>query len=172
MRIPWTLFSTLTFPGVIVHEAAHRLSCAAAGIPVSKTCYFRIGNPAGYVVHGDVRDYDEAFLICTAPFLLNTVLASVSFAVAGKIQFDHALIKPALYWLGFAIAMHSFPSDGDAQNLWDYSKRMWFRNLWALFGFPLVALIRIANRSTWFDLIYALGLLLLVNLILQRWNIS
>lgn len=173
MRIPWTLFSVLTFPGVVIHEIAHRLTCGVAGVPVIKTCYFRIGNPAGYVIHKDVQDYDEAFLICTAPFLINTFAAGVVFTLAIKGQFDSSLVRPVLYWLGIAIAMHSFPSSGDAQNLWDYSRKMWYKNLWALLGFPVVALIRLASslRVIWFDLFYALALLVLVDIFLRRWHI-
>jgi len=68
-----------------------------------------------------------------------------------------------LYWLGISIAMHSFPSDEDAENLWNCSKRAWKTTPLALFGFPAVILIKIANilSIVWFDLFYAIGLLIL-----------
>jgi hypothetical protein len=55
-----------------------------------------------------------------------------------------------------SIAMHSFPSSGDADNLWEYSKRAGRVTPWALTGFPVVILIKIANilSFVWFDLFY------------------
>lgn len=51
MIIPGFLISILTFPGVIVHEIAHQLFCRICGVAVLDVCYFKAGNPAGYVVH-------------------------------------------------------------------------------------------------------------------------
>jgi hypothetical protein len=124
LRVPGTLVALLTFPGVIVHELAHRLSCAVAGVPVYKVRYFRLGNPSGYVVHGGTRDYSGAFLICVAPFLFNSGAALAFFAFAINGDFAGAAAVPLLCWLGISIAMHSFPSRADADNLWDYSKQM------------------------------------------------
>jgi hypothetical protein len=68
-----------------------------------------------------------------------------------------------LYWLGVSIAMHSFPSSGDADNLWHYSKAAWRHNPLAVLGLPIVILIKIANVLSiiWFDLFYAIALLLI-----------
>ena len=49
--IPGVLVSAVTFPGVVVHEAAHMLFCRIRGVAVLDVCFFRFGNPAGYVVH-------------------------------------------------------------------------------------------------------------------------
>jgi len=43
------LIALVTFPGIILHEWAHKFFCDRTGVPVYKTCYFRLGNPAGYV---------------------------------------------------------------------------------------------------------------------------
>ncbi len=69
-----------------------------------------------------------------------------------------------LYWLGISIAMHSFPSSQDADNLWSYSKKAWRRNPLVLFSFPVVGLIKLARllSAIWFDLLYAIALLLLI----------
>ena len=50
--IPGLLIALATFPGVIVHEAAHMLFCRLRGVAIFKVCFFRVGNPAG---HGDDR---------------------------------------------------------------------------------------------------------------------
>jgi hypothetical protein len=134
-------------------------------VPVYKTCYFRLGNPAGYVIHGPVDNYGKAFLIATAPFLVNTAVAVILFFIAVIIPLG--LITYLLYWLGISIAMHSFPSSEDADNLWHYSKRALRRNPLALFGFPVVGLIKLAGKlsAIWFDLLYAVALLILAALL-------
>lgn len=158
--IPGTLIAILTFPGVIVHEAGHRLFCSLAGVRVYKTCYFRLGNPAGYVIHGPVQSYGAGFLICVAPFIVNTAIALLIFSIASNVS-SSAVAFP-LYWLGISIGMHAFPSSGDADNLWRYSKAVWRHNPLAVLGFPAVILIKIAAVLSiiWFDLFYAIALLL------------
>ena len=158
--IPGTLIAILTFPGVIVHEAGHRLFCSLAGVRVYKTCYFRLGNPAGYVIHGPVQSYGAGFLICVAPFIVNTAVALLIFSIAVNVS-SNAVAFP-LYWLGISIGMHAFPSSGDADNLWRYSKAVWRHNPLAVLGFPAVILIKIAAVLSiiWFDLFYAIALLL------------
>jgi len=158
--IPGTLIAILTFPGVIVHEAGHRLFCSLAGVRVYKTCYFRLGNPAGYVIHGPVQSYGAGFLICVAPFIVNTAVALLIFSIASNVS-STAVAFP-LYWLGISIGMHAFPSSGDADNLWRYSKAVWRHNPLAVLGFPAVILIKIAAVLSiiWFDLFYAIALLL------------
>ena len=158
--IPGKLIAILTFPGVIVHEAGHRLFCSLAGVHVYKTCYFRLGNPAGYVIHGPVHSYGAGFLICVAPFIVNTAIALLIFSIAVNVS-SSAVAFP-LYWLGISIGMHAFPSSGDADNLWRYSKAAWRHNPLAILGFPAVILIKIAAVLSiiWFNLFYAIALLL------------
>ena len=161
--IPGFVIAILTFPGVMVHEAGHKLFCHITGVPVYETCYFRVGNPAGYVIHGPVYSYGAAFVISVAPLIVNTATALFIFSIATNVSSPLAVW--ALLWLGISIGMHSFPSSGDADNLWHESKDtvsakhgMWA--LLAVFGFPLVILIKAANVLSiiWFDLFYALAL--------------
>jgi hypothetical protein len=69
--------------------------------------------------------------------------------------------------------MHSFPSSQDADNLWDYSKKSWRRNPLVLLSFPVVGLIKLARllSAIWFDLVYAIALLLLVAFIIKGGNL-
>jgi hypothetical protein len=161
------LIALITFPGIILHEWAHKFFCDRTKVPVYKTCYFRLGNPAGYVIHSPADTYGKAFLISTAPFLVNTAIAVIVFSIAVIIPLG--LIAYILYWLGISIAMHSFPSSEDADNLWSYSKRAWRRNPLALFSLPVIGLIKLAKilSAIWFDLLYAIFLLLLVAAIIK-----
>ena len=165
------LIAILTFPGIIAHEWAHKFCCDRVNVPVYKTCYFRIGNPAGYVIHGPVDSYGKAFLIDISPFIINTLFAFLIFTVA--VNASNGMITYLLYWLGISIAMHSFPSSVDADNLWSYSKTVWRANPLALFGFPVVGLIKLAEilSKVWFDLLYAIALLLLVAFLFKGDNL-
>lgn len=161
--IPGVLIAILTFPGVIVHELGHRLFCALAGVRVYETCYFRPGNPAGYVIHEPSRSYGATFLISVAPFIVNTFAALPIFFIASNVS--STVVAYSLYWLGISIAMHAFPSSGDADNLWRSSKRALRHNPLAVLGFPAVILIKIADALSiiWFDLVYAIALLELIS---------
>ena len=59
--IPGQLISLLTFPGVIVHEWAHKLYCNWTGVLVHKVVYFQFANPAGYVLHSEPKNIARFF---------------------------------------------------------------------------------------------------------------
>jgi hypothetical protein len=153
------VISVLTFPGVIIHEWGHALFCRLSGIPVYEIRYFRFGNPAGYVLHGEVGDYGPALLICVAPLIVNTITAMLAFLVATRAP-TSSLHWPLL-WLGFSVAMHSFPSSGDASALWRVSAQAIRHNLLAVTGFPIVVLLKVVSflRILCLDVIYAALLL-------------
>jgi len=157
-----TIISLLTFPGIMVHELAHKLFCNIARVQVYKVCYFRLGNPSGFVIHEPANSYGKALLIDIAPFLVNTLISLLLFAVAVNLPFSP--VAYLLYWLGISTAMHSFPSNSDADNLWSQSKSSWKKNPQALIGFPIVGMIKLATffSRIWFDLLYAVALLVLV----------
>lgn len=71
------LVALFTFPGVIVHEIAHQFFCRRAGVAVLDACYFRIGNPSGYVVHGYPAKTATIILISIAPFLTNILVGAL-----------------------------------------------------------------------------------------------
>lgn len=152
------LISILTFPGVIVHEFAHQLFCYFLNVKVHKVCYFRFGNPAGYVVHDMPSSYIKMLLIDIGPFFVNS-LTSVTAFYFGVLNFNLILI-----WLGFSIGAHSFPSSGDADALWKYGKRIIRKNPLVMLGVPIVLLIKIVNklRAFYLDLIYPIILFFIV----------
>jgi len=160
------LIALLTFPGIILHEWAHKFFCDRTHVKVLKTCYFRFGNPAGYVIHGPVNSYGKAFLIATAPFLINTAFSVIAFVIAVIIPLGVAAY--ILYWLGIATGIHAFPSSQDADMLWSQAKAAWHNPLVWL-SFPVIGLIKLGGllRIVWFDLLYAVALLLLVLLIIK-----
>lgn len=163
--IPGWLISLLTFPGVIVHEISHRLFCDIAKIPVYRVCYFRIGNPAGYVIHGPAKGLKNSFLISVSPIIVNTFLcAALTFSAIIPIFIlkveNYSAVFIVLLWIGFSIGMHAFPSNEDIENFSQEVKKL--KQSGVLFWMAKIfsTLIKTANSlsAIWFDAIYACGI--------------
>jgi hypothetical protein len=164
MIIPGELIALLTFPGVIIHEAAHMLFCKLGRVPIFDVCFFRFGNPAGYVVHEPPKNFQLAFLISVGPFIVNSLLCIVlCFPAFVPVRiFDRPdPISYFLLWLGLSIGMHAFPSTGDAKVLWHHAREAAKRfNVLAIVSLPLVGVIYAANIGSffWLDLMYGLAI--------------
>jgi hypothetical protein len=162
MFIPGFLISVLTFPGIIVHEFAHRLFADWSGVPVYQVCYFRFGSPAGYVVHAPARDLRGAFLISVGPLIVNTILCAVlTFGPVvrmGILEIDEmSWVQVLLLWIGISIGMHAFPSNVDMQSLVSAVKSAERGGLLLLSARFFAGLMWVANilRFFWFDAFYA-----------------
>lgn len=167
--LPGPLIAILTFPGVIVHEIGHRIFADWAKIPIYKICYFRIGSPAGYVIHGSPKGLKEAVFVSVGPLIVNTLLCAL-FTFPAVFPFyllqstKNNFVFIFLAWLGFSIGMHAFPSNQDMNNLVNAVKKTnqdgWFLLIAKFFA----KFFMIANglRFIWFDAIYALGIALLL----------
>lgn len=172
--VPGILISIITFPGIIVHELAHHLFCRWCRVAVFKVVYFQFANPVGYVFHEQPMYKYQSILISTGPFLINTILGIV-IALPASLQwqkFDHSNpLDIILVYLGVSIAMHAFPSTGDAQNMWQSVMKDPKTNpLLKAIVAPIVGLIYIgaAGSMIWLDFIYGLA----VTLWLPSWLIE
>lgn len=168
MFIPGWIISILTFPGVITHELGHKLFCDIFKVKVHEVSYFRFGNPAGYVMHDMPAKFHQTFFIDVGPFIVNTILAITMFSIAILFK-PFEFVQPLFVWLGFSMAMNSFPSSHDAKVLWNESKKhLGQGDLTAIIGFPFSIVIWISNLLSviWFDLFYGLGLYALVSSLL------
>lgn len=164
------LFRLLAAPGVVVHEFAHAQACRLVGVPVTAVAYFRLGNPPGYVRHGEPARYRESFVISVAPFLVNTVVAfglflGLATLVAtgdGIRAASRSTVAAAVVggWLGLVIGSHAFPSTGDAKTLWNRSRAEWQQSPRVLIGVPIVVVIYVVNLLSrlWADVVYAVAL--------------
>jgi len=162
MFIPGFVISILTFPGVIAHEFAHQLFCRLYKVPVFKVVYFQVGNPAGYVLHEAPANKWQSIMISIGPFIVNTILGAIialpaslpvfTFNTGGP--FDYLLI-----YLGVSIAMHAFPSTGDANVIWEMVKSEDTSVLVKIVGYPVVGLIYLGAIGSffWLDLAYGVG---------------
>jgi len=160
-----------TFPGVVVHEIAHRFFADVTGTPVYKVCYFQLGDPSGYVVHGPIKRLRDAFLISVGPLILNTVLCALITFVAVPVLLlepdDFSLIFLPLLWVGFSIGMHAFPSNQDMNNFVEAVHQARGSGLLRVVVGFFARLFQFANalRAFWFDLFYAVGVSLLLPLV-------
>ncbi|SKC82976.1 metalloprotease family protein [Maledivibacter halophilus] len=173
MIIPGQLITIATFPGVIIHEVAHQLFCRLANVAVLDVCYFRVGNPSGYVIHEKPRKISQHILIGIGPFILNTLIGALIAMSASFPVFRFHTGGPLDYifiWLGVSIAMHSFPSTGDAKSIWEAIKSKETNIFAKIIGTPIVGLIYLGALGSvaWLDLFYAMAVALLIpNLIIN-----
>jgi len=162
--IPGWLISIVTFPGVIVHEAAHLLFCRLEKLVVFEVCFFRFGNPAGYVIHEATDNFKSMFMVGMGPFFLNSALCVLFCSAVFLPVWELGVGDPLayfFYWLGLSIGMHAFPSTQDMAGLWRLmpgaAKRF---NLLAILSYPIVALVYVLNfaRVIWADLGYGIAI--------------
>ena len=161
--IPGKVIALLTFPGIIVHEAAHMFFCKIKKVPIIEVKFFQFSsNMVGYVLHEDPKNFNTSFLISIGPFLINTLLCIIiCFPAALPISFfdDFNFITIFLTWLGVSIGMNAFPSNQDAKIIWEKAlEEIKKANPLAIISFPLVILIFIANalRFFWADTLYGI----------------
>jgi hypothetical protein len=165
--IPGFIITWLTFPGVIVHELAHKLFCQWTGTKVLQVCYFRFGNPAGFVVHEKPASVWRHILIGIGPLFVNTsfglILAMVAIVFGKMVERSTNVflgsIDLIMFYLAVSIAMHSFPSTGDAKSIWATVSAKDAPMSARLVGTPLVGLIYLGALGSifWLDLLYGFG---------------
>ena len=134
------------------------------GITVIKICYLRIGNPLGYVLHERPMYAFQHVMVAVAPFFVSTLVALTVSLLASSLFVGHALVEyhgvimPVALWLGFSIALHAFPSSGDADALWDDVGSSQVGLVAKLLLVPVVGLIRLAGMGAqiWLDVLYAM----------------
>lgn len=159
ISIPGWLIALLTFPGVILHEWAHKVFCDLFDIPVYEVRYFTLRREvAGFVKHGEPSSFSQSFWISCGPLVINSSV-TVLLGAATAQAINGSALQIFLGWLGVSMGMHAFPSDHDARRIVDASRaarKMGGSRLYIL-AFPFVALIFAANalRFFWVDAAYA-----------------
>jgi hypothetical protein len=162
----------LTCVGGMLHESAHVAACKLFGVPIHEVCYFRVDDPSGYVLYTLPRRYSAQIAIPLAPWLSNTVLASVLFlGVIGGL--DRWGLPPLAWecatqwkilvgysWLGFACAFHAPPSRTDTALAWDATLAQ-FPSLGTLCASPLVLTAQLLSHCNRYglELVYTGGLI-------------
>ena len=127
--IPGELISILTFPGVILHEVAHKFFCDITNVDVYEIYYFKpFASTAGHVIHAPTKNIYKMFLIAIAPLIINSVVCmlltfphgATHFLGTDNIEYDLDLlfwIYLIIGWMGYSIGFHAIPSNQDMSNL-------------------------------------------------------
>ncbi|MBD79784.1 MAG: hypothetical protein CL840_12785 [Crocinitomicaceae bacterium] len=164
MFIPGEIISIATFPGTIVHEFAHVVFCKLRKVEILEVVYFQVGNPSGYVIHEETKDFNTTFLISMGPFFVNTLLCLLICLPAYMPISYFDLSQPLSYflmWLGVSIGMSAIPSNQDANQIYAQAKEEVKKtNLLAIVSFPIIGIIYIFNflRFFWADLFYGVAI--------------
>jgi len=162
--IPGWLIALATFPGVIVHETGHLLFCRWFKLAVFDVCFFRVGNPAGYVIHENSDDFNTIFFVSMGPFFANSLLCILFCSAAFLPVWELEVADPLawfFYWLGLSIGMHAFPSTEDLKHIWRLAPRNALRgNPLAILSFPVIVVLYVLNfaRFFWADLGYGIAI--------------
>ena len=100
-------------------------------------------------------------MISIGPFIINTVLGFIiAFPAALQYKFNAATpLDYVLLYLGVSIAMHSFPSTGDAQSLWGQVSSDETPMLTKILVAPIVGIIYLGALGSffWLDAIYGVA---------------
>jgi hypothetical protein len=163
LSVPGPIVALLTFPGVILHEAAHLFFCRLFRLRVYDVRFLRLGNPAGYVIHEKTDNFTALFFVSIGPFVVNTALC-VLFCTSAWFSLQGLRVSRPLayffYWLGLSIGMHAIPSTADLSNLWEMTPAKARQgNALAVLSLPLVAVLYVVNlgRVVWADLGYGIA---------------
>jgi len=165
--IPGVFISYLTFPGIIVHEYAHKLFIDLAGLKTHEVKYFKPSG-GGHVIHEAPKRFRDAILISMGPMIIGYTLCFLLGAML-FLFFDTSsagLLEMFILWLGISIGMHSLPSNQDVKNLVHMEKRYEKKrgmDFLLLLVYPLYIFTIIVNllRILWIDLILAVFVFLL-----------
>ncbi len=157
----------------MVHEFAHALFCRFTGTPVHQVCYFRFGNPAGFVLHEPPATVWKQLWISGGPFVVNTI---VGFLI-GMLAFLTIPRSPEWQvprfiagWLAASVAMHAFPSRPDAVSSWRAVRAKEAPLSAKIIGTPVAALMYLAALFAvgMVDLVYGLVIGVLIPLLLLK----
>ena len=162
------MVSLLTFPGVILHELAHKLFCDWTGVKVREVKYFKFRNvlsfrsaAAGWVIHASPSTWAQTFWISVGPLVVNS-LACIGFAFLYAQAQPDSFLAYFLGWVAISAGMHAFPSDQDAAHVLIHSKQSLTDggSFFHYLSYPFFWAIWLANklRFFWFDLLYAFAL--------------
>lgn len=159
MIIPGPLVALLTFPGVVMHEIAHRFMCDILCVPVYDVSYFSIGDTrAGHVAHHKTDNLKYVLLISFAPLFINSFFCmffTLPYASTIVITGEGISTYPSLflYWVGISMGANAFPSNQDVDN----ALSLVCENNGSLTTRALCRFMKLLNTLSffWIDFIYA-----------------
>lgn len=122
--IPGWVVAIVTFPGVIVHEIAHRFFCDLFKVRVYRCFYFiPFSEQAGLVLSESTDNLAVSFWIGYGPLFINTFLSLICcfpFYLSHAAGAEYILFPSTFFyiitWVGFSIGIQAIPSSDDMRN--------------------------------------------------------
>jgi hypothetical protein len=163
LALPSQVIALLTFPGVVMHEVVEQFFCRRLGVAILDVCYFRFGNPAGYVTPEPNLHWRKLLGITLGPFFVNSLLGVlVAFPAVLMAWAFHVSSTPGyvLAWLGVSISAHAIPNVDHAQALWRALRGPQCPPLARLLATPPAGLTLIVSsgRAIGLDLLYGVAI--------------
>ncbi len=132
------------FPGVVLHELSHYLSCVLLRVKVYRVKLY--GLDEAYVEH-EIPNSRRMVVITLVPFLLNNLLSL--FVICLFFTTSLFWYRVLFVWLSFSFTYFSVPSDDDLKNSFRVMKRSFakkmrgsvFAKIFWLLVFPVFYLI-------------------------------
>lgn len=132
MIIRGEFIALISFPGVILHEIAHRFFCDLFDIPVFHVNYFNMESTtnAGHVIHQKTDNIRHAFFIGVGPLIINSIVCilltfpyAMTYTLDAQISNSYiSFLYSFLGWVGFSAGFHAVPSNADVENLFDMTE--------------------------------------------------
>lgn len=177
--IPGEFIALITFPGIVLHEIAHRFFCDVFDIDVYHIRYFiAFDQKAGHVVHAPTDNLWHRFFIGVGPLFINSLMCMLLTFPAGCIYYldvefveNNSALLAALYailsWSGYSIGFHAIPSNQDIRGLGSLTKP----NFSALFIHSFVEFVKLFNFNYigfWLRVCYAYAISLIFPILFFR----
>jgi len=157
--------NVLTFPGIIIHKLFYQFFCRILSIPVLEVVYFRLGDPAGYVLHETVTGRWKTILICIGPFLASTffgVLIALPAVMSIFSGGDSSVLDWLKLYLGISMAVHAFPSTGNVDAILKLMKEENTPLRIKMAGYPVAILMYPGSEAGffWHRMVYGTALVI------------
>jgi hypothetical protein len=164
--IPGAIVALLTFPGVILHEMAHKFFCDLYHIPVYEVKYFAISKNAGHVIHEISENSRERAIISLAPLLINSIVCFLllfptilPLVMGTSFVSSFTFLDIFLIWVGFSCGINAIPSKTDLAHIDNNVS-------WLFITFKKLAqicnYIGFAGSVLWMIILFILSLLLFI----------
>lgn len=137
------VFIIVTFPGVILHEMAHKFFCDLYNVHVFDVKYFSVGKISGYVSHRADGSPRDMAMIALAPLLVNSTACFLFLLpillpeyMGTSFASSSTWTDPFLGWIGFSCGAHALPSTPDLANIDKNAPRplIWIKRLVQVFN--------------------------------------
>ncbi len=175
--IPTQLITSLTFPGVILHEIAHQFMCDLCNVPIYSVDYylFESDDALGRVTHKPTDSYYKELCIGLAPLLINSIVCMALTIPIGTaytlgtlfLDTNTSPLQFFTLWIGFSCGFHAIPSKQDVAGLYELATTPLQKGSARIIQ-AIIHLCNFPNISFAFSLAYACMLSLIIPMLFLK----